>query len=464
MAIRGGGFSPPPSFVGKHEGDIDYLSVTAVLKDEAPYLREWIEFHLMLGVQRFYLYDNASSDHPERVLKPYIDQGLVRLFTTNMQACQLACYYNACRVFGNRTLWMAFIDIDEFLFPVQGNDLKILLKDYESQRGLVVGWVLYGTSYLKERPWGLQIENFYQCAEAANPDSRCFKSIVKPQEVLVPGTPHNFLFLEGFNVDENFQKVTELFGERTFNRIRINHYVTRSRREWEDKVARGNATVTDDNPRNMRTEENFRQFDRNEVLDPCLHRFVPEMLKRLDLKDHLFVGEHFKPETAEEIFRVKNQTRHWKTMMDLPQDLALSESIALSWGPERLDTLRFSMTKNEVLEKWGEPDKEFMDPELGLQVLSYHGGASSLFFEAGTEKLKAYDVPAELIVFQQKKLSDCSENEIIFFLREQGFSRVEREFYDDGQKRFSFPEGLFDFYLSRQQKILRLCCCQRHGL
>ena len=34
-----------------------YLSICAIYRDEAPYLVEWIEFHRLVGVEHFYLYD-----------------------------------------------------------------------------------------------------------------------------------------------------------------------------------------------------------------------------------------------------------------------------------------------------------------------------------------------------------------------------------------------------------------------
>jgi hypothetical protein len=40
-----------------------YLSICAIFKDEAPYLQEWIEFHRLLGVEKFYLYNNNSRDN-----------------------------------------------------------------------------------------------------------------------------------------------------------------------------------------------------------------------------------------------------------------------------------------------------------------------------------------------------------------------------------------------------------------
>lgn len=37
-----------------------YLPICAIFKEEAPYLPEWIEFHRLMGVERFFLYDNGE--------------------------------------------------------------------------------------------------------------------------------------------------------------------------------------------------------------------------------------------------------------------------------------------------------------------------------------------------------------------------------------------------------------------
>lgn len=51
------------------------LSVCSIFKNEAPYLREWIEYHLIVGIEHFYLYNNNSEDNFEEVLRPYIEKG-----------------------------------------------------------------------------------------------------------------------------------------------------------------------------------------------------------------------------------------------------------------------------------------------------------------------------------------------------------------------------------------------------
>ena len=55
------------------------LSVCSLFKNESRYLREWLEYHRLIGVDHFYLYDNASTDRSVQILQPYIRAGLVTL-------------------------------------------------------------------------------------------------------------------------------------------------------------------------------------------------------------------------------------------------------------------------------------------------------------------------------------------------------------------------------------------------
>ncbi len=38
----------------------DFLSVVCIAKDEARYIKEWVDFHLLIGIDRIYVYDNDS--------------------------------------------------------------------------------------------------------------------------------------------------------------------------------------------------------------------------------------------------------------------------------------------------------------------------------------------------------------------------------------------------------------------
>ena len=55
------------------------VSIGAIFKNEALYLKEWIEFHRIVGVEHFYLYNNNSDDNYREVLEPYIKRNIVTL-------------------------------------------------------------------------------------------------------------------------------------------------------------------------------------------------------------------------------------------------------------------------------------------------------------------------------------------------------------------------------------------------
>ena len=63
-----------------------YISICCMYKNEALYLAEWIEYHRIIGVDHFYLYDNLSDDYHEAILEPYIRAGIFQpIFSLNLQ-------------------------------------------------------------------------------------------------------------------------------------------------------------------------------------------------------------------------------------------------------------------------------------------------------------------------------------------------------------------------------------------
>jgi hypothetical protein len=48
---------------------MDKIGICAIFKDEARDLLEWLAFHKMIGVDRFFLYDNGSSDGGSELIR-----------------------------------------------------------------------------------------------------------------------------------------------------------------------------------------------------------------------------------------------------------------------------------------------------------------------------------------------------------------------------------------------------------
>ena len=98
----------------KFEYEIVYV---AIAKNEGPYIREWIEYHRQVGVQKFLIYDNESTDQMRTLLEPYIQKGLVDYTYFPGRAKQLDAYYDALKNIGNgQDIW-AFLILTNLLFP-----------------------------------------------------------------------------------------------------------------------------------------------------------------------------------------------------------------------------------------------------------------------------------------------------------------------------------------------------------
>ena len=48
----------------------NYLALVAIFSNDGRFLKEWIEFYLIQGVEHFYLYNHLSQDNFKEVLKP----------------------------------------------------------------------------------------------------------------------------------------------------------------------------------------------------------------------------------------------------------------------------------------------------------------------------------------------------------------------------------------------------------
>lgn len=137
---------------GEYSKDVKYnVSICAIFKNEAPYLKEWIEFHKIVGVEHFYLYNNNSTDEYLEVLKPYLDSGLVELKDWPMAQGQMPAYENFMNTKASETKWVGFIDLDEYVIPNEADNIYDFLKDHENKTSVLMYWQQMGSSGLINR-------------------------------------------------------------------------------------------------------------------------------------------------------------------------------------------------------------------------------------------------------------------------------------------------------------------------
>jgi hypothetical protein len=259
----------------------DELSVVAILKNEAPYVREWIEYYRLVGATKFYIYDNDSQDRLKTVISDYIDSGIVVYKDFPGKYRQNMAYTDAINRYASKTRFMAVIDLDEFIVPVDdGLPLVDVLKNIVRLRpyaaGVSIPWLMYGSNHHKTRPEGLVIDNYLRRAE----DSFMLniKTVFNPRLASGCNNPHYPIYKYGaFSINENGHIVIGKYdNDKSCKQIRINHYFTKSEEEFRAKVARGTADTKCD-----RSPDNFGQWDRNDVYDGIMLRYSEPIRKNI---------------------------------------------------------------------------------------------------------------------------------------------------------------------------------------
>lgn len=282
-----------PHLGNRSDKRVAEIALCAIFRDEAAYLREWIEFHRLIGVSHFYLYNNLSIDHYIAVLQPYIENGIVELFHVPFDSnayedgakthnfVQVCCYDHALDLAKNTNEWLAIIDTDEFICPVKDRDLSSALVRYRYAGGLVLHWQIFGTSHVWElKPGELLIEKLlYKCPD--NGGNGQAKSIVQPKHVVKCKNPHSCQYGAGkCAVMANHKKYHHLSptGPLPVDVIRINHYTYRTDSFYQ-LVKKARRQKWGDRPSPL--EEQLRLERANSTLDAAMLRFVPELKKRM---------------------------------------------------------------------------------------------------------------------------------------------------------------------------------------
>ncbi len=221
-----------------------YLSVCAIYLDEGPYLREWIEFHKLVGVERFFLYDNSSTDDHREQLAPYVADGTVVIHHWPLRPGQLPAYEHCLAEHGRSSRWIAFIDLDEFLFSPTRAPLTEILPDYDHHPAVAANWVMFGTSGHRTKPPGLVLESYHLRKDYPAGAIEHVKCIVDPARTVRCIGPHSFVYRDGFAATEQhlpLDKPPYGFAPVSIERLRVNHYARKSEEEYARKLARGHA-------------------------------------------------------------------------------------------------------------------------------------------------------------------------------------------------------------------------------
>lgn len=127
--------------------------VLGIAKNEKHYVKDWVAYHLHIGFDRIYLFDNNTDPDEtyDEILSEYIKDGRVQLVNFRDKKSIQNSLYNSF-YYNVPFKWLAVIDIDEFIWfdeTYKCNNIKDFLQDKcedPDRFGIMLQWHCYAAS------------------------------------------------------------------------------------------------------------------------------------------------------------------------------------------------------------------------------------------------------------------------------------------------------------------------------
>ncbi len=188
-----------------------------ILRENILFLKEWLAYHIEIGVEHFYLYDNTgsigfqgSSSTENKYGIPFVkltegmsDEDITGIFEElrgefpgrityvrwtprdargNIVYNQAEAVLDYAKKYGNDVEWTCLTDIDEFLFSANGRNLLHILGECERNNvaDIRILQKKFGDRFLNLDKYVIQIE---ECIDGINTDKWAPKHILRTENI-----------------------------------------------------------------------------------------------------------------------------------------------------------------------------------------------------------------------------------------------------------------------------------------
>lgn len=293
------------------------ITAVAMMKDEGPFVLEWVAHHLAVGFTDLVVYTNDCTDGTDEMLIRLEELGLAHhrrnVIPPGQRPQPSALNHAQAEPVVRKSDWVLVFDADEFLCIRHGNGtLDGMLDDAVAKgaNGIVITWRIYGSGGVQDWSRAPVTEQYLR---AAPPDwnkgwgvKTLFKfdpdhwnlGIHRPKmknKWVETDFPDSVKWLNGSGkpMEDYFKfrgwrSITRTLG---YDWAQMNHYAVKSIDSYAMRKFRGNVNLKKD----KYNADYWSLQDRNEVLDDSILRHAAERKRIFDilLTDQVLNRLHF---------------------------------------------------------------------------------------------------------------------------------------------------------------------------
>lgn len=251
-------------------------ALVCIAKNEDHYIDEWLAYHLKLGFTQLFVYQNNWRYLGDR--SQYGNQ--VVWIEFDGEAMQMKAYND---FIDNRAVefdFAAFFDVDEFLCLKEDKTLDRFLSRYLNVYGVGVNWRVFGDNGLScvaGNDYSL-LKRFTRCQNTLDRHIKTILNLNNAARMFHFVNPHFVDASMNYGVIVDVDKQKFIHGPWNYgcttNIAQLNHYNSKTRQEFAEKLLRGKADTLKTHPQYNYTMTDFDTHNFNDIEDLTAKEFM----------------------------------------------------------------------------------------------------------------------------------------------------------------------------------------------
>ncbi|MDP3861901.1 MAG: glycosyltransferase family 2 protein [Phaeovulum sp.] len=272
-------------------------AIVTTMKNEGPFILEWLAYHRAIGVQDFLVYTNDCTDGTDTMLQVLQAKGLVQQRDNPFRSMSLPPQHAALQAAESEPVirdcgWAICMDVDEFInIKIGDGTLPALYAAMGSANMISLTWRLFGNADVEGYEDRFLLDQFSLCApEVVRKPHQAwgFKTLFRNIDIykklgvhrpkgLIPDLWDQVAWLNGSGrpmpremFRNGWRSTLETYG---YDWVQLNHYALRSAESFLVKRDRGRVNHVD---RDQGLHYWFR-MNHNAVEDRSIRRMLPAL-------------------------------------------------------------------------------------------------------------------------------------------------------------------------------------------